>query len=196
MTVTQKFGVVFHGESANQDLQFIMKNQTNKLRAKALKTPFRIVLIEPEIPPNTGNVARLCAATSSPLHLVGKLGFRIDSRSVRRAGLDYWHLVDLHRHDDLAAFRREFPEARLRLFSANVSRSYLELDLQPGDALVFGRESVGLPRELVEAHPDASAAIPTLGQVRSLNIANAAAIVLYDGLRRCGALGDTFTDVG
>lgn len=163
-----------------------------KLRAQPLKPPFRIVLVEPEIPPNTGNVARLCAATASPLHLVGKLGFRVDAKAVRRAGLDYWHLVELHRHDDLAAFCEAHPEARLRLFTANVERSYLELDLRPGDALVFGRESVGLPRELVEAHPDDVAAIPTLGAVRSLNIANAAALVVYEGLRRCGALDGTF----
>lgn len=163
-----------------------------KLRAHPLERPFHIVLIEPEIPPNTGNVARLCAATSSPLHLVGTLGFRIDARAVRRAGLDYWPLVEVHRHDDLASFREAFPESRLRLFSANVSRSYMELDLQPGDALVFGRESVGLPKLLVEAHRDDSAAIPTLGPVRSLNVANAAAVVLYEGLRRCGALAETF----
>lgn len=163
-----------------------------KLRSPPLPRPFRIVLVEPEIPPNTGNVARLCAATASPLHLVGKLGFRVDARAVRRAGLDYWHLVEVHRHDDLAGFREAFPEARLRLFTANVSRSYLALDLQPGDALVFGRESVGLPRELVDAHPEAVAAIPTLGPVRSLNVANAAAVVVYEALRRTGALKTTF----
>ena len=165
-----------------------------KLRAHLLEKPFHIVLVEPEIPPNTGNVARLCAATASPLHLVGKLGFRIDAKAVRRAGLDYWHLVEVHRHDDLACFREAYPDARLRLFTANVGRSYLELDLRPGDALVFGRESVGLPRELVEAHPDDVAAIPTLGAVRSLNVANAASVVVYEGLRRCGALASTYED--
>lgn len=165
-----------------------------KLRARPLENPFRIVLVEPEIPPNTGNVARLCAATASPLHLVGKLGFSIDARAVRRAGLDYWPLVKLYRHDDLACFRESFPEARLRFFSANVERSYLDLDLQPGDALIFGRESVGLPVELVEAYPEETAAIPTLGPVRSLNVANAAALVLYEGLRRSGVLGNTYRD--
>ena len=162
-----------------------------KLRASPLTRPFRIVLVEPEIPPNTGSVARLCAATATPLHLVGKLGFRTDARAVRRAGLDYWHLVDLHRHDDLAAFRQAQPRARLRLFSANAERSYLDADLAPGDALVFGRESVGLPVELLEAWPEAAFAIPTLGAVRSLNLSNAAALVLYDALRRAGALAAT-----
>ncbi len=165
-----------------------------KLRASPLRRPFHIVLVEPEIPPNTGNIARLCAATASRLHLVGRLGFRVDEKAIRRAGLDYWHLVDVRRHDDLAGFRQAFPEARLRFFSANVERSYLEADLTPGDALVFGRESVGLPRELIDAHPDASFAIPTLGPVRSLNIANAASIVLYEGLRRCEALAKPYLD--
>ena len=165
---------------------------TDKLRAQPLIQPFHLVLVEPEIPPNTGNVARLCAATGSPLHLIGKLGFRTDAKAVRRAGLDYWHLVQVHQHDDLACFQEEFPETRLRFFSANTSRSYLEADLRPGDALVFGRESVGLPRELVAAHPDATFAIPTLGPVRSLNVANAASIVLYEGLRRSGALSKPY----
>lgn len=165
-----------------------------KLRADPLRDPFHVVLVEPEIPPNTGNIARLCAATASRLHLVGQLGFRVDEKSIRRAGLDYWHLVKVQRHDDLAAFRAAYPAARLRLFSANVKRSYLDADLRPGDAIVFGRESVGLPRELVDAHPDESFAIPTLGPVRSLNIANAASIVLYEGLRSCGALAETRLD--
>ena len=166
-------------------------SSVKKLRAHPPERPFRVVLVEPEIPPNTGNVARLCAATSTPLHLVGMLGFRVDAKAVRRAGLDYWLLVELHRHDDLAGFQDAFPEARLRLFSANVGRSFLDIDLRPGDALVFGRESVGLPQELLEAHPEAVAAIPTLGPVRSLNVANAAAVVLYEGLRRAGVLSRT-----
>jgi tRNA (cytidine/uridine-2'-O-)-methyltransferase len=164
-----------------------------RLRAAPLATPFRIVLVEPEIPQNTGNIARLAAATASPLHLVGPLGFRIDEHAVRRAGLDYWHLVDLHRHDALEDFRAAHPEARLRFFSATAARSHLEAELAPGDALVFGKESVGLPRELLAAHPDAAFAIPTLGAVRSLNLGNAASIVLYEALRRAGALDRTFT---
>jgi tRNA (cytidine/uridine-2'-O-)-methyltransferase len=167
---------------------------THKLRAHPPETPFRVVLIEPEIPPNTGNIARLCAATGSPLHLVGRLGFRTDERSIRRAGLDYWHLVRVHRHDDLAGFVEAFPGARLRIFSANVERSYLDAGLTPGDALVFGRESVGLPRELLDAHPGETFAIPTLGPVRSHNLANAVSIVLYEGLRRCGVLQGTFLE--
>lgn len=164
-----------------------------KLRARPLERPFRVVLVEPEIPPNTGAVARTCAATQSPLHLVGELGFRIDEQSVRRAGLDYWPLVDLHRHETLDEFLEAHPEARLHLFSANATRSFLEADLEPGDALVFGRESVGLDPALLERWPERVWAIPTLGPVRSLNLANAVTVVVYEALRRSGALDRTFT---
>ncbi len=164
-----------------------------KLRAAPLAPPFRIVLVEPEIPPNTGAVARTCAATASPLHLVGPLGFRIDARAVRRAGLDYWDLVELHRHDTLDAFEAAHPEARLHLFSAAATRSYLEADFRPGDALVFGKESVGLDPAIVAARPDRVWAIPTLGPVRSLNLSNAVAVALYEALRQNGALDVTFT---
>lgn len=164
------------------------KEPRPRLRAEPLAKPFRIVLVEPEIPQNTGNIARLSAATRSPLHLVGRLGFRIDEKSVRRAGVDYWHLVELEQHLDLAHFAHRHPDARLRLFSAVATRSYLDADFQPGDALVFGKESVGLEAELLERHPDAVFGIPTLGPVRSLNLANAAAIVVYEALRQAGAL--------
>jgi len=166
----------------------VAKDSRLRLRAPALPTPFRIVLVEPEIPQNTGNIARLSAATQSPLHLVGRLGFRIDERSVQRAGLDYWHLVELEQHLDLAHFRHAHPDARLRLFSAVATRSYLDADFRPGDALVFGRESVGLDQDLLDRYPDDVFGIPTLGPVRSLNLANAVAIVLYEALRQAGAL--------
>ena len=163
-----------------------------KLRGHPLASPLRVVLVEPEIPPNTGAVARTCAATASALHLVGRLGFRIDEQSVRRAGLDYWPLVDLHRHDDLDGFERAHPGSRLHLFSANAERSYLEADFAPGDALVFGKESVGLPKALLAARPERVWGIPTLGAVRSLNLSNAVAIVLYEALRGLGALDEVF----
>jgi tRNA (cytidine/uridine-2'-O-)-methyltransferase len=154
------------------------------------------VLVEPEIPPNTGNVARLGAATGSPLHLVGRLGFRIDEQSVRRAGVDYWHLVDVRTHVDFAQFVHAFetasPGGRLHLFSALATKSYLDADFQPGDALVFGKESVGLPTELTDKHADRLVGIPTLGAVRSLNLANAVGIGLFEALRQSGALAPTF----
>jgi tRNA (cytidine/uridine-2'-O-)-methyltransferase len=170
---------------------------TPRLRAAPLGTPFHVVLVEPEIPPNTGNVARLCAATASPLHLVGALGFRIDEHSVRRAGVDYWHLVDVRQHVDfehfLHAWRKQVPGGSLHLFSALATRSYVGAGYAPGDALVFGRESVGLPDALLERFPDRVVGIPTLGAVRSLNLANAAGIALYEALRAAGALNATFT---
>lgn len=164
------------------------KDQRPRLRAAPLGEPFRLVLIEPEIPQNTGNIARLSAATQSPLHLVGRLGFRIDEHAVRRAGLDYWHLVQLEQHYDFAHFRHAHPQARPRLFSAVAKKSYLEASFRPGDALIFGKESVGLDDELLERFPDDVFGIPTLGPVRSLNLANAVAIVLYEALRQVGAL--------
>jgi tRNA (cytidine/uridine-2'-O-)-methyltransferase len=169
---------------------------TPRLRAKPYTPPFHVVLVEPEIPPNTGNIARLCAATASPLHLVGSLGFQIDDHSVRRAGVDYWHLVDLRTHLDfehfLRAWRGEAPSGSLHLFSARARSSYLERSYGGGDALVFGRESVGLSPELVARFPDRVVAIPTIGAVRSLNIANAVGIALYESLRQVGALTETF----
>ncbi|WP_437915478.1 tRNA (cytidine(34)-2'-O)-methyltransferase [Sorangium sp. So ce302] len=166
----------------------MLKDGRPRLRAAPLDPPFRIVLVEPEIPQNTGNIARLAAATQSPLHLLGRLGFRIDERSVRRAGLDYWHLVTLEQQLDIAHFRHHHPNARLRLFSAVAPRSYLDADFRPGDALVFGKESVGLDPELLARMPDDVFGIPTLGPVRSLNLANAVSIVLYEALRQVGAL--------
>lgn len=167
----------------------------SRLRVPPLQPAFQVVLLEPEIPPNTGNIARLCAATSSPLHLVGPLGFRIDDHAVRRAGLDYWHLVDVRRHLDFAHFihahEKEAPAgARRWLFTAHARKSWFDDDVRPrpGDALVFGRESVGLPKEIVERHPDDAVALPTSGAVRSHNLANAAAIALYEALRKVGAL--------
>jgi len=165
-----------------------------KLRVAPLTAPFHVVLIEPEIPQNTGSIARTCVATCSPLHLVGKLGFQIDEHAVRRAGLDYWHLLDLRVHASFEAFRAAEPALRLHLFSASASRSYLEADLEAGDALVFGRESVGLPETLLDAYPERVWAIPTMGGVRSLNLANAATVVVYEALRRAGALARPYVE--
>lgn len=167
-----------------------------RLRAPAAPRPFHVVLVEPEIPPNTGNIARLCGATGCPLHLVGPLGFRIDEHAVRRAGLDYWHLVEVHCHTTLADCERcvsaPSPEAPRRarswLLTGRARRSIYDTEFRLGDALVFGRESVGLPEDLLLERADWVVGIPTLGQVRSLNLANAVSIVLYEALRRNGLL--------
>jgi tRNA (cytidine/uridine-2'-O-)-methyltransferase len=169
---------------------------TPRLRARPCARPLHVVLVEPEIPPNTGNVGRLCAAAASPMHLVGTLGFRIDEHSVRRAGVDYWHLVDMRRHLDfehfLHAWCAESPGGRLHLFSAIARTNYLDAGYALGDALVFGKESVGLSEALLARFHDRVVGIPTIGGVRSLNLANAVGIALYEALRQVGALAETF----
>jgi tRNA (cytidine/uridine-2'-O-)-methyltransferase len=164
------------------------------LRAKPLVRPFHVILVEPEIPPNTGNIARLCAATGCPLHLAGKLGFRIDEHAVRRAGLDYWPLVEVHQHEDLEAAERTIsrldPErsATSWLFTGKSRNNFLDVPFRFGDRLVFGKESVGLPENLLEDRRKQTVAIPTLGEVRSLNLSNSVALAVYEALRRNGAL--------
>jgi tRNA (cytidine/uridine-2'-O-)-methyltransferase len=152
--------------------------------------PFNIVLIEPEIPPNTGNIARLCAATGSTLHLVGPLGFSLDDRYLKRAGLDYWEFVDLKRWPDLETLKASAPEGRFLYLSTKVSRSYLDAGFDQGDYIVFGKETKGLPEELLNANRETSFTIPMpSGNVRSLNLSSSAGIVLYEALRQCGGLG-------
>jgi tRNA (cytidine/uridine-2'-O-)-methyltransferase len=147
-----------------------------------------VALVEPEIPPNTGNVARLCAATRTPLHIVGVTGFRLDARAVRRAGLDYWPEVELHRHRDLAALRLALPAARFVYLTTKAARPYTDWRFCPADCLVFGRETAGLPVELLRANWSNCVTIPMLNpNVRSLNLATSVAIVLYEALRQTHA---------
>ena len=149
----------------------------------------RIALIEPEIPQNTGNIARLCAATRTQLHIVGVTGFRLDHRAVRRAGLDYWDQVSLHRHRDLDALYEFLPNARFLYFSTKAKRSLLEWGFDQNDCLVFGRETRGLPEDILQNNLDRCLRIPMLNpKVRSLNLANSVAIALYEALRQTSAL--------
>jgi tRNA (cytidine/uridine-2'-O-)-methyltransferase len=148
-------------------------------------SPLRVVLVEPEIAPNTGAIARLCAATGTPLHLIEPLGFRLTDRQLKRAGLDYWERVDLHRHASWSAWQAESHPPRRWLFSTGGARSVYDADFVSGDALVFGSESRGLPQALLDAEPDRVLGIPMRpGGVRSLNLAMAVAIALYEALRR------------
>ena len=147
----------------------------------------RVALVEPEIPQNTGNIARLCAATRTPLHIVGMTGFRLDDRAVRRAGLDYWPEVSLQRHRDLEALRSDLPEARFVYFTTKAERPYFEWGFERDDCLVFGRETKGLSEDLLHANWENCVTIPMINsKVRSLNLANAVAIALYDALRQTG----------
>lgn len=144
-----------------------------------------VVLVEPEIHPNTGNIARLCAANDVALHLVGPLGFHIDEKSVRRAGLDYWPYVDLRRHRSMDELYAALPEARFFYYTTKAEKTYTSVVYQPGDGLVFGSETRGLPRELLEANWDHALKIPMRSShVRSLNLATAVAIVMYEALRQ------------
>lgn len=150
---------------------------------------FNIVLIEPEIPPNTGNIARLCAATGAHLHLVGKLGFSIDDKAVRRAGLDYWPYVKLHQWASLEDLQARFPEGRYWYMSKKAERNYTQVEFQKGDFLVFGKETLGLPEDVLEKVGEQALRIPIFTpHVRSLNLANSAAIILFEALRQTGQL--------
>ncbi len=164
-----------------------------RLRSASPPRPFHVILVQPEIPPNTGNIARLCAATGCALHLVKPLGFRIDDHAVRRAGLDYWPLVEVHVHETFDD--AEFAAATLCrddhgrhpqswLFSGRAPRNLFHTKMGVGDALVFGRESVGLDESLLDARADNTVAIPTSGPVRSLNLSNSVAVAVYESLRQ------------
>jgi len=151
--------------------------------------PFQIVLFEPQIPPNTGNIARLCAATGTVLHLIKPLGFSIDDRQLKRAGLDYWDAVDLHLWESLADLQAAFPAANWWYTSKKAERGHISCKFQPGDMLVFGRETDGLPDTLLQANTDRTLRIPIFSpRVRSLNLSTAAGIVLYEALRQIGQL--------
>lgn len=144
-----------------------------------------VALIQPEIPPNTGNIARLCVATGTPLHLIGPLGFSLDNVEVKRAGLDYWPAVDLWVHEDWFAFRDAMARSRCLYFSANATQPLREAHFQHNSCLVFGSETGGMPARILAKHPDRCFRIPMpSAAVRSLNLATAAGIVLYHALHR------------
>ena len=151
-----------------------------------------VALVEPEIPQNTGNIARLCPALRASLHIVGTTGFRMDDRAVRRAGLDYWSEVILHRHRDLLELQDSLPEARLVYFSTKAKQMYFNWQFHQEDCLVFGSESRGLPEELLRKNWNHCLTIPMLNpRVRSLNLANSVAIVLYEALRQNDAFSNS-----
>lgn len=143
-----------------------------------------VVLVAPEIPQNTGNIARTCAATGSVLHLIQPLGFDISERAVRRAGLDYWHLVDVRLYTDLDDFFAKNQVEQLRLFSTKAPRSYCEADYADGCYLFFGRETKGLPEDFLEAHFGDCVRIPMREDARSLNLSNSVAVGVFEALRQ------------
>ena len=150
---------------------------------------FHIVLVEPEIPQNTGNIARTCAATGCKLHLIRPLGFEISDRYLKRAGLDYWNLVSVEVHDGFEEFQKKYPNLVYRFFTTKAKHGYTELPYPDGCALVFGKETKGLPEELLIQHPEECVRIPMIDESRSLNLSNSVAIAVYEGLRQNGFEG-------
>ncbi len=145
---------------------------------------FNIVLYEPEIPQNTGNIARLCACTGASLYLVGKLGFSLSSKYTKRAGLDYWESVDLHKINSMEELFEEFPESRFYYLTTKTNKKYTDIQFQEGDFIVFGPETRGLPEEYVKK--DTALTIPMKDGQRSLNLSNSVAIVAYEIIRQIG----------
>lgn len=155
---------------------------------KIINNPaLHVVLYQPQIPANTGNIARLCGAAEVRLHLVHPLGFQVDDKHLKRAGLDYWHEVDIHHHDNFSAFNETTNDGkapRIICFSTHAEKNYTEANIHHGDYLLFGRETTGLPDEMRRVYP--SYRIPIWGRVRSLNLANSVGIVVYHFLHQMG----------
>lgn len=145
---------------------------------------FNIVLVEPEIPQNTGNIARTCAATGCVLHLVKPLGFEISDKYLKRAGLDYWQYVQVKIWEDFKSLQEAYPDARYFYYTTKGRKRYDEANFSDGDFMVFGKETRGLPEELLIQHPDECLRIPMMGELRSLNLSNSVAIAVYEGLRQ------------
>ena len=148
-----------------------------------------IVLLEPEIPANTGNIGRTCVAAGSSLHLIEPLGFILDEKHLRRAGMDYWDRLDLYRYVDFDDFVSQHPASRLVMASTKGRICYTDFDFLPDDYIVFGKESAGIPEEILLEHPDTTVRIPMLSDTRSLNLCNSVAIILYEALRQNGFAG-------
>ena len=145
-----------------------------------------IVLYQPEIPGNTGNIARLCAATGCTLHLVHPLGFSVDDRHLKRAGLDYWHLLSIHHHEDFASVERMLQPRRFFFNTTKAHKAHSSIQYEAEDVLVFGRETAGLPSEVVAGKEEQCLRIPMIPDARSLNLSNAVAVVVYEVLRQIG----------
>lgn len=148
-----------------------------------------IILHQPEIPGNTGNIGRTCVATGTPLHLIEPLGFRLDEKSIRRAGMDYWKDLDVRRYMNYADFLEKNPGARIWMATTKARKSYTEVTYGPEDYIMFGRESAGIPEEILVENEESCIRIPMLSAIRSLNLSNSAAVILYEALRQNGFSG-------
>ena len=155
---------------------------------------FEVVLHEPEIPNNTGNIGRTCVATGCKLHLIQPLGFDIDEKACRRAGLDYWPRLRLRTHAGFEDYHQSTPNARRWLMSTTGGRCVYDADLRPGDHLIFGKESAGLPNAILDHHPESVLCLPMVAGERSLNLSTVVCAVVYEGLRQCLVRGETELD--
>ncbi len=158
--------------------------QRNFLLNNNDKCSFHVVLFQPDIPPNTGNIARLCVATNSTLHLIKPLGFSLSDKKLKRAGLDYWKNLELEIHDSLNDFLNKYKNRRFFLSSTKAKKAYFEVDFEKGDFLIFGSETKGLPEDFLMVFSERSVNIPMTHNVRSLNLAGSVAIVLYEAIRQ------------
>jgi len=145
---------------------------------------FNIVLVEPEIPQNTGNIARSCAATGSKLHIIKPMGFEIDDKKLKRAGLDYWHLLGVQYYEGLDDFFEKNGKVSMYLASTKAAKTYCDVTYKDGDRLFFGKETKGLPEDFIQENLDRAVRIPMISEARSLNLSNSVAIVLYEALRQ------------
>lgn len=151
---------------------------------------FHVALIEPEIPQNTGNIGRTCVGTRSDLHLVGELGFRITDKNLKRAGLDYWQHLKWQHHQQFSDWEKQIANPkRVFYFTTKAKHSYFEAKFEPGDWFVFGKETKGLDEDLLRRNPDQLLQIPMLGPIRSLNVATAVTVVLYEAIRQVKIAG-------
>ncbi len=150
---------------------------------------FNIVLHEPEIPSNTGNIGRTCVATGSSLHLIEPLGFHLTEKNLKRAGMDYWKDLDVHRYMNYETFLEENGKPKVWLATTKARQTYSDVSFKDGDYIMFGKESAGIPEEILVEQPESCIRIPMLGETRSLNLANSVAIVLYEALRQNGFEG-------
>lgn len=145
-----------------------------------------IVLHQPEIPGNTGNIGRTCVATGTPLHLIEPLGFRLDEKKIRRAGMDYWPLLDVRRYINFEEFQEKNHGAKIWMATTKAKKVYTEAEFGPDDYIMFGKESAGIPEEILVEHEETCIRIPMLPEIRSLNLSNSVAVVLYEALRQNG----------
>ena len=155
----------------------------------ALEHPLNIVLLEPEIPANTGNIGRSCVVTGSILHLIHPLGFSTDDYYIRRSGMDYWALLDVRHYDNFRDFVTKNGHPQLFITSSKVAKSYADISYPPGAFIVFGKESAGIPKDILDQYPDTCIRIPMLPGTRCLNLSSSAAIVMYEAIRQQGFIG-------